>query len=768
MGQFDGLAPEVRAIIEDAFTTEHFGFGEVIVRQGDDADAMYVLLDGSARVLTVAETGDEVALSVLAAGAVFGDIALLSGGVRTATIRARTPVTAMRLDRGLFGALARRHPEFRAEVERHRQLIEVKDFLALETPLGKLSELVRQAIAERIARVPVAAGACVLGEGDPPGSLYLVREGRLRVSAAASSEQPVGFLRAGDMFGERSVFLGRPQEGTVTAVSNGTLLELSAGAYLELSREHPELGELLDLRTFSGSPPAPASVPLDFADQQQPHADDRSPGPLPDDAADPGVRGRRELRGFPLVRQLDETDCGAACLAMVCRHFGRRLSMVRIRSAAATSVDGTSLLGLQRGAATLRLVAHAIKASTSRLTELALPAIVHWEGNHWVVLYRVDADQVRIADPAHGLLRVPREEADRKLTGFALTVQPGESFHTQPDDTTSARWLLAFLRPQRRTLLVAAALALVAAAVEMLIPVIAQQVIDHALPHRDRARVNLLALALLGILVVGAVAMVCQRVMLAAAAARIDGSLLDFLTGRLLELPMRYLNARRIGDIERRLNSVTLIRQFVIQYGVIALTSVAQVLMALVLMVIYSPLLTLVFLASTPLYAGLLWASRRWLRPAYDGLEEAFGKYQSRQIDAIKGIESVKALGGERELRASIMRQFTGMRARVYRADLYSMLFEAAILTLGVLSLALFLWIGSLQVLDRHLTLGGLVAFNSLVLLAGAPLATLLLVWDQAQYSTVLIGRMNDIIEPEPEQGADRSTLAPVPRSPAP
>jgi len=507
------------------------------------------------------------------------------------------------------------------------------------------------------------------------------------------------------------------------------------------------------------------NVPLDFAEPQTADrpAAAHAPGPSPPEPPAPSVRGRRRLRGFPYIHQLDEADCGAACMAMVCRHFGRPLSMVRIRDAVATSTDGTSLLGLQNGAQELGLEAQALKASASRLSALPLPAIAHWEANHWVVLYRVDDDSVRLADPARGLRKITRAEAEEKLTGYVLTVRPSEAFHTLPDQKTSARWLLAFLRPERRMLSIAIALALLAAGTEMLIPVAGQRIVDNALPQDDREQVNLLALALLGVVAVGAVAAVVQRLMLARVASRVDTSLLDFLTGRLLELPMSYFNARRIGDIERRLNSVAMIRQFLVQYGVIAVSAAAQLLVALVLMVVYSPLLTLVFLALAPVYVALLWAARRHLRPLYDGEEEAFGKYQSRQIDAIKGIESVKALGGERELRVLITRQFAGVRARVYRADVAGMLYEAAIMTLGFLSLTLFLWVGSLQVLAGDLTLGGLVAFNSLVLLASAPLTTLMLLWDQSHYMSVLIGRMNDIIEPEPEQGSDRSHLAPVP-----
>ena len=109
---------------------------------------------------------------------------------------------------------------------------------------------------------------------------------------------------------------------------------------------------------------------------------------------------------MPFVRQIDETDCGAASLAMVCRHFGRAVSLARIRQLVHTSLDGASLRGLCSAARELGLAARSAKVSIRDLESLPLPAIVHWEGNHWLVLYDVRKDGVRIADPAIGLRRI--------------------------------------------------------------------------------------------------------------------------------------------------------------------------------------------------------------------------------------------------------------------------------------------------------------------------------------------------------------------------
>jgi ATP-binding cassette subfamily B protein len=297
----------------------------------------------------------------------------------------------------------------------------------------------------------------------------------------------------------------------------------------------------------------------------------------------------------------------------------------------------------------------------------------------------------------------------------------------------------------------------------MLIPVFSQVIVDNVVDERDYRLLHLLALAMVGVLVVASVTTLVQRYILSRAAVRIDGSTLDFITQKLLDLPMSYFNSRRTGDIERRLAGMRQVRLYLVQNGVQGLTAATQLLVAVALMFVYSWFLALVYLATAPVYIALMRFSRKRLRPVFDSLEEAFGKYHSRQIDAIKGIETVKAIGAEGPLRRLMRGQFDELANRVFRSDLTIMLYDGAIQTTTFLSLALFLWVGGLQVLDGNLSIGELVSFNALVLLANAPIGVVLLLWDELQYASVLLNRLNDIMEQEPEQGADHSHLTRVP-----
>jgi ATP-binding cassette subfamily B protein len=179
-------------------------------------------------------------------------------------------------------------------------------------------------------------------------------------------------------------------------------------------------------------------------------------------------------------------------------------------------------------------------------------------------------------------------------------------------------------------------------------------------------------------------------------------------------------------------------------------------------MAVYSPLLTLAFLATTPLYVGLMLFSVKVLRPLFAGVEESQGKYSSHQIDAIKGIEAVKAASAETAFRDAMLNEFLSVSKKLFKASFIVMSYDSVLQTIGLLSTAIFLWVGATQVIHGNLSVGGFVAFSSLTAMAYGGILRTLGVWDNTQLASVLLNRLNDIFEQEPEQGHDRTRLTPV------
>ena len=778
------LPPEVRIEIKRRFVHAAHSFGAVIVREGEPADALYVLASGRARVVKRGDNGDEVPLDVLRAGDVFGEMALLERTVRTATVRASSEVQVWRLDRPAFEDLLVTWPDIKKHLELQAARRRLQNFFRSYTAFARLPVDAVAAMLSQLEAQTVAAGELVIRQGEPAGPMYIVEAGRLRVFVEEyGGRRYLRYLRRGDFFGELSLFKREPRTSTVEAVEPCRLLRLNEATFRQLLEGYPEFRTQLEERIAQYDYRTVARVPLDFAEEtlpaelrahekvgprqveatedEEPDTEEGSAAPFatPDGRF---VKRARRIRRFPFVRQLDAADCGAAALAMVCRHYGRAVSLARIRQLCFTSTDGTSLRALCRAATELGLAARPVKVSARNVAQMPLPAVVHWEGNHWVVVYDVADGHVRIADPALGLRRVRREDFEARWSGYTALFDYTDAFAQAPVEGPTAAWLWPFVRPFRSVLARALGLAVVAAALQMLLPVFTQVIVDRVLVEQDVGLLNMVVLTMLVALAFMTVATVVQRYLLSFTAVRIDAATLDYLTRTLLALPMSYFTSRRTGDIQRRLAGLRQVREFLVHSAVGGMTALVQLAAALALMAVYSPLLAGVFLITAPLYLGLMRFSAKRLRPIFDDLEEGFGRYASHQIDAIKGIETVKALGAEVAFRDLMLQQFHRIARRQFRADFTVMTYEGAVGMVTFLTSALFLWFGARQVLDGHLTIGALVAFNALVALANAPITTLLNLWDNFQVAAVLLGRLDDVFQHEPEQGRARDRLQPV------
>src|SRR5437667_4911541 len=217
-------------------------------------------------------------------------------------------------------------------------------------------------------------------------------------------------------------------------------------------------------------------------------------------------------------------------------------------------------------------------------------------------------------------------------------------------------------------------------------------VVDKVIVENDLGLLKMILLGMLAAIVFVQLSTLAQEYLLAFAAVRLDTAVLDFLSRKLLSLPMTYFTSRRTGDIQRRLEGARQVRQFAVEHGIAALLAVVFLVGAIVLMTMYSPLLTIAFLATTPLYVGLMIFSVKVLRPLYHGVEESQGKYSSHQIDAIKGIEAVKAAAAEGSFRDAMLNEFLSASQKLFKATFIVMSWDSVLQTIGLLSTAIFRW----------------------------------------------------------------------------
>src|SRR5436853_5217968 len=655
----------------------------------------------------------------------------------------------------------------------------LQSFLYGFSNFGRLPTLALRGMIEKLERVQFQKGNLIIKEGDAAGPMYILEKGRARAFTQNNGAQVnLAFYRDGDFFGELSILNGSPRAASVEAYSDCDLLSLDPDAVRSLKQSYPEFGKLLEERLAQYKAKTEARIPLDFTEELVPaetqahnkvaldgkfavKEKEGAEAPFADDEGHFRKRKQR-VRKFEHITQIDEMDCGAASLGMVCRHFGRKVSLARIRQLCHTATDGTSLKALCRAAVELGLAARALKVSLRNLPVMPLPAIVHWEGNHWMVLYDVDEQFVRVADPALGLRKFPRPEFEAKWTGYAALFDYTPAFEQAPETKPTLAWVLPLLARFKVILLQVLGLAVAVSFLQLLFPVFTQMVVDKVIVENDVGLLKTILLGMLAAIVFVQLSTLAQEYLLAFAAVRLDTTVLDFLSRKLLSLPMTYFTSRRTGDIQRRLDGARQVRQFAVQQGIGALLAMIYLIGALSLMAVYSPFLMIAFMATMPLYVGLMIFSVKVLRPLFANVEESQGKYSSHQIDAIKGIEAVKAAAAESAFRDTMLNEFLSVSKKMFRASFIVMSYDSMLQTIGMVSTALFLWVGATQVINGHLSVGGFVAFSSLTAMAYGGIMRTLGVWASMQFASVLLNRLNDIFEQEPEQGHDRSRLVPV------
>src|SRR5437868_6649943 len=776
---FRFLSDEHFAALEPLLQQEHYDFGDVIVRQNDAADSFYILARGRARALKIKPDGDEIPLGSLKPGDSFGEAALSEGGTRNASVRCSTAVDGLRIDRNDFLQLTEMVPDMRRYVEMTGRNRALQSFLYQFSNFARLPAPALRNLIDRLAPVGYSKGSLIIREGDAAGPMYVIEKGRARVFTGLNGkERNLAFYREGDFFGELSILNGSPRAASVEAFTDCQLLSLDPRAVQDLRNRFPEFQKLLDERLAIYQAKSEARVPLDFMSEMLPaetqahdkvHLDGDQAAEADEAKEDPFVdheglfrKRPRRIRKIDHIAQIDEMDCGAASLGMICRHFGRNVSLARIRQLCHTATDGTSLKALCRAATELGLAARALKVSLRNLSSMPLPAIVHWEGNHWIVLYDVDVAYVRVADPALGLRKIPRKEFEQKWSGYAALFDYTVAFEQAPESKPGLAWVWPFLAKFRGILMQVLGLAVAVSFLELLFTVFTQMVVDKVIVENDIGLLKTIILGMLAAIVFVQMAAIAQEYLLAFAAVRLDTSILDFLSRQLLSLPMSYFTSRRTGDIQRRLDGARQVRQFAVQHGIGALLAMVHLIGAILLMFLYSGWLTLAFLITIPLYAGLMYFSLKVLRPLFAEVEESQGKYSSHQIDAIKGIEAVKAAAAESVFRDTMLNEFLAVSKKIFRSNFVVMSYDSVLQSIGLLSTAIFLWVGANQVINGHLSVGGFVAFSSLTAIAYSAILRTLGVWDNLQLAAVLINRLNDIFEQEPEQGRDRSRLTPV------
>ncbi|PRP94802.1 peptidase domain-containing ABC transporter [Enhygromyxa salina] len=473
-----------------------------------------------------------------------------------------------------------------------------------------------------------------------------------------------------------------------------------------------------------------------------------------------GASGRRRLEH---IAQLTAADCGAACLAMVLRYYGRDRPLEELREATAADRDGVSALAILRAARGYGLRGRGVQIESLDDLELVpRGAILHWEFNHFVVFDGVDRRGVVILDPAYGRRRVSPGEFDRACTGVALLLEPSEAFAPEQRSRPLVRryfaQILSYPGLWSRVVMMSVLVQLLALG----LPLLTTLLVDRIIPRRDLDLLTVLLAGLAMMVLFTFVASLVRANVLVSLRTLLDAKLTVGFLDHLVDLPYSFFQRRSTGDLLMRLGSNTTVREILTSGALSALLDGSLVSLYLVLIMWASPLMSAVVLGLAGVQLSLYWATRRVQRELMSESLAAQAKTSSYEVEMLGGIEALKSMGAEYralERWSNLFVDALNVSLRRARLDaLISSLLRAFTVAAPLVVLAT----GTFLVLRGDIGLGAMLGLSALGAGVLGPLGTLVGVALEFQVLGSYLERIDDVMGAEPEQ--DRSAVTRAPR----
>ncbi|WP_250123358.1 peptidase domain-containing ABC transporter [Chroococcidiopsis sp. CCMEE 29] len=466
-------------------------------------------------------------------------------------------------------------------------------------------------------------------------------------------------------------------------------------------------------------------------------------------------------KGYQCVLQASEEDCGAACLAAISRHYGRTLSITRSREAVGTGQLGTTLLGLKRGSEVLGFNARSVKASkevVDRIKELPLPAVIHWKGYHWVVLYGKRGRKYIIADPAAGIRYLNRQELTAAWNGIMLLLQPNpEQFFEQPQEDTGGG-LGRFLRrvwPYRALLAQALLINIVLGLLSLASPLLIQILTDDVLVRGDVQLLTVVVSAVVVMTLFSSTLQLLQTTMIAHFAQRLQLGLVLEFGQKLLHLPLNYFESRRSGEIVSRLRDINEINQLVSQVVVRLPSQFFVAVVSFSFMVFYSWKLTLAVM----LVAMIMTVSTLPFLPILQQKTRSLlvlgAENQGVLVETFKGALVMKTTTAAPQFWDEFQSRFgrlANLTFSTIQIGIMNGTFTHLISSIGGITL---LGLGSLLVINKELTIGQVLAFNGMQGNVLGLFGSLIGLTDEYFRSQTAINRLVEVIDATPEAVGD-------------
>lgn len=475
---------------------------------------------------------------------------------------------------------------------------------------------------------------------------------------------------------------------------------------------------------------------------------------------------------FKAYRQLDRMDCGAACLRMVAKHYGRHFSVQSLRARTRIGKEGVSLLGMSRAAEDIGFRTRAVRLPLERLSEgVPLPFIAHWKQNHFVVVYAVVKGKVYIADPATGKETLQEDEfkagwargqVGGSPAGIALLLEPTPAFYERDQESSelNLRYLWHYLRGNGKYVFQVLLGLAVGSLLQLILPFLTQVVVDYGIANRDIGFIYLILAAQLALFTGRTAVNFIRDRILFHVGQRINIALISDFISKLLRLPISFFETRTVGDILQRVQDHQRVEQFLTVATLSAAFSMFSLVVFGVVLAIYDFIIFAIFTTGTVvyiLYVNVFMPRRRELD------QQRFqhtAENQSVLIELLNGMQEIKLANAEQQRRWV----WEGVQVQLFRVGLRSLNLQqsqegGASFINETKNIVITFWAAKL-VIDGSLTLGMLLAVQYIVGQLNGPVTQLVSFIRTTQDARMSLERLGEVHAAPNEEDPERVLAA--------
>lgn len=483
------------------------------------------------------------------------------------------------------------------------------------------------------------------------------------------------------------------------------------------------------------------------------------------------------MKHFPHYIQYDAMDCGPTCLRMVAAFYGKCYSLEGLREKSFITREGVSMLGISEAAEKIGFRSICVQVGYEKLQEAPLPCIIHWNQQHFVVVYKLNDKHVWVADPGAGKLKYTKEEfcncwlSSRKNeedTGVALLLEPTPEFYTIEDegDEVNRRgfsFLYSYLRPYRGLVGQLLLGLLLGSMIQLMLPFLTQSVVDFGINNQNLGFIYLVLIAQLMLSFSSSAVDFIRGWILLHLGTRINIALISDFLIKLMKMPIAYFDSKMTGDILQRINDHKRIQDFLTGSSLSVIFSVFNIIIFGIVLLVYSGMIFLIFMGGSTLYVAYVWL---FMKKRAELDHKRFAQQSANQstvVQLVNGMQEIKLSACEQQKRW----EWERIQAKLFRVNIKSLALRqyqdsGAVLINQSKNLLITALVASL-VVKGEMTLGMMLSVQYIIGQLNSPVNELIAFARDMQDARLSMDRLSEVRDKPDEEDPTRELLREIP-----